>query len=625
MPHGRSATFSLPQLKTREVTLRFRLARAEQFLDSLRQVEARYPWFRLGALVLALLAAYLAFQLLPPLLAWLATLLALAGFVIVARRHSQVIEQVARIEAFCRLLETHLARLALDWEAVPLPAPISIPTGHPFAADLDITGPRSLHQLLDTSAALGGSRRLADWLLAPIPDPQAAIDRQRLVCELVNRPALRTGLELDGRLANPDPAGRWDTGGMMAWLEHRAHSASFRPLLDALILLALANIALFILNAIGLLPPLWGISLAIYLVLQTLRFRESGEVFDEAYDLARQLGRLRVVLSGIESIPAGPGSQLAGICAPLHMPGQSPSAALRRIGGIVSAASLRNNPFLALLLNLLGPWDLYFAYQLERFKQSLRGMLPAWLNAWHELEALAALANYAALHPQATFPIIQSGQGRPIFSAQAMGHPLIPAGARVDNDFHLDRLGEVVIITGSNMSGKSTFLRTLGINLVLAYAGGPVTASRLATIPFRLFTSMTLSDSLSDGISFFYAEVRRLKDLLDQLESGHPYPLLFLIDEIFRGTNNRERQQGSRAYTQALVNRNGVGLISTHDLELAHLAETSPSIHNFHFREDILGSEMVFDYTIRPGPSPTTNALRIMALAGLPVPPKQDP
>lgn len=616
---------SLPQSQHRQAILRARLVRAEQFLASRRQVEARYPWIRLSALALALLATYLAFQLLPPLLAWLAALLTLSGFVIVTRRHDRIIAQVARIEAFCRLLETHLARLGLDWEAIPLPAPLTVPTGHPFAADLDITGPRSLHQLLDTSAALGGSHRLATWLLAPVPDLKATTERQELVREMISRPALRTRLELDGRLANPEPAGRWDTGGLLAWLERRTHHASFRPLLDWLVILALANLALFGLNVFGLLPPLWGISLTLYLALQALRFRESSEVFDEAYDLARQLGRLRDVLSGIERIPPDPAARLTAICAPLQAPGQRPSVTLRRIGWIVSAASLRNNPFLALLLNLLGPWDLFFAYQLERFKLSLREMLPAWLDAWHELEALAALANYAALHPQATFPILQTGETCPVLTAESIGHPLIPTAARVDNNFHLDRLGEVVIITGSNMSGKSTFLRTLGINLVLAYAGGPVTASRLETIPFRLFTSMTLSDSLSDGISFFYAEVRRLKALLDQLESSHPYPLFFLIDEIFRGTNNRERQQGSRAYTRALVDRRGVGLISTHDLELAHLAETSSAIHNFHFREDIRGSEMVFDYTIRPGPSPTTNALRIMALAGLPISPKQDP
>jgi len=608
-------------VRDRQAGLNNRLARAGRRLERLRQVERRFPWLRLGLLGLGLLATYLAFQLLPAPAAWLVTLLSLAVFVSVTVRHNHVIEQIQRIETFCQMLQSHLARLMLDWDGIPPSAALNFPARHPFAGDLDLTGPRSLHQLLDTATALGGSRRLGDWLLAKVPDPAAARRRQALVRELLARPALRSALELDGRLASPEPGRRWDTSALLDWLAQRNRSSSFRPLLDVLAVLALVNIVLFVLNAFGQIPPLWVAAVAIYLGLQSLRYRESGEVFDEAYQLAHQLRRLRAVLLNIENTPCQPDSFLAEICAPLRAPGQRPSAALRRIGWLVSAASLRGNPFLGLLLNLLAPWDMFFAYRLERFKQLLSGVLPAWLDAWHELEALTALANYAALHPQATFPIIHAADTRPVFTAQAAGHPLIPETSRVNNDFTLDQLGQAVIITGSNMSGKSTFLRTLGTNLVMAYAGSPVPAARFETIPFRVFTSMTLSDSLNDGISFFYAEVRRLKALLDQLEAPHPYPLFFLIDEIFRGTNNRERRQGSHAYTRALVGRNGVGFISTHDLELAHQAESNPAVANFHFREDIRGDKMVFDYTIRPGSSPTTNALRIMALAGLPVDP----
>jgi DNA mismatch repair ATPase MutS len=180
------------------------------------------------------------------------------------------------------------------------------------------------------------------------------------------------------------------------------------------------------------------------------------------------------------------------------------------------------------------------------------------------------------------------------------------------------------------MSGKSTFLRTLGVNLVLAYAGAPVAARFLRTRPFRLFTCIHVSDSLSDGISYFYAEVRRLKALLVELqragEVGHDgaqsaagYPIFYLIDEIFRGTNNREREIGSRAYVRALAGAYGTGVISTHDLELVHLAEEFPGIRNFHFREEVLGERLAFDYRLRPGPCPTTNALKIMEMEGLPV------
>jgi DNA mismatch repair ATPase MutS len=180
-------------------------------------------------------------------------------------------------------------------------------------------------------------------------------------------------------------------------------------------------------------------------------------------------------------------------------------------------------------------------------------------------------------------------------------------------------MGEVIVITGSNMSGKSTFLRTVGVNLCLAYAGAPVNAAYLKTNLSRLFTCIQVSDSLTDGISYFYAEVRRLKALLDALEKKHDLPLFFLIDEIFRGTNNRERQIGGRAFVQSLIGGHGAGLISTHDLELIVLAEELAEVSNFHFQEEVTQGRMLFDYKVRPGPSRTTNALQIMQMEGLPV------
>ncbi len=606
--------------------LKFRVARVEHHLIRLRQVENRFPWIRLGVLLLLLLVIYFAFSLLSFLLASLITLGALGVFIVVALLHRRVIEHITRLEVFQNLLRAHLARLNLDWENIPGAADLTVPPGHPFAKDLDILGERSLHQLLDTCVSLGGSQRLADWLLQPIPNPQQIGLRQALVSELLERPIFRTRLELNGLLARP-PAElqapvhhRWDLSGLLRWLNLRQSTASLRPRLILLSLLALFDLILFLLYLVGGLPPLWAVTLVIYLGLQSLKFTETSEVFGEAYSLARQLERLRPILVDLERTPYITNSRLAEVSAPFWRGPQRPSAALARIGRIVSAASLRNNPFLSLLLNLIMPWDLFFAYQLERYKEELHTILPIWLERWYELEALTALANFAALHPESRFPQLLNLGEHPVFLGKAIGHPLIPPTVRVTNDFDIQQLGQVTIITGSNMSGKSTFLRTLGVNLVLAYAGSPVIAQEFATQPFRLFTSMNLSDSLSDGISFFYAEVRRLKMLLEQLHAPAPQPLFFLIDEIFRGTNNRERQLGSRAYTEALVGGNGVGLISTHDLELAHLSEALPFVQNRHFREDIQAGKMIFDYTLRSGPSPTTNALKIMALAGLPVP-----
>ncbi len=274
-----------------------------------------------------------------------------------------------------------------------------------------------------------------------------------------------------------------------------------------------------------------------------------------------------------------------------------------------------------ILINALFPWDLSVAALLRRVKADLARALPEWLSIWHELEALGSLATFAYLNPEAAFPDVlpEAQASAPLLKARRIGHPLIREERRVCNDFEIERTGEVVIITGSNMAGKSSFLRTLGINLCLAYAGGAVQASSLRVGLFRLYSSMRVNDSVSDGISFFYAEVQRLKAILDALESDDPLPLLFLIDEIFRGTNNRERLIGSRAYLRALVGKHGAGVIATHDLELVKLADEFPSILNAHFREDVVDGRMVFDYLLRPGPCPTTNALKVMRLAGLPV------
>jgi DNA mismatch repair ATPase MutS len=307
------------------------------------------------------------------------------------------------------------------------------------------------------------------------------------------------------------------------------------------------------------------------------------------------------------------------LCQPFLQADQRPSQQLKQVSRLVAAAGLTQNPALALALHLISPWNLYFAYRMEQYKADLADLLPQWLEVWFELEALSSLAGLAYLNPNYAFPTISVDQAAPLFQAQQLGHPLLPRGAKVCNDFTLTAPGEVIILTGSNMSGKSSFLRTVGVNLRLAYAGGPVDAADCQVRLLRLFSCLNVSDSVTDGISYFYAEVKRLKALLKELEQDNGYPLCYLIDEIFRGTNNRERYLGSLAYIRTLVGQHGAGLIATHDLELVKLADEIARIKNYHFREDVVEGRMVFDYQLRPGPCPTTNALRIMALEGLPV------
>ncbi len=606
------------------------ISRLEKRLAQMEQFNERFFWARLGTLLAGGLGVFFCFFFGPARLGWLVLGASVAVFAAIVFLHRRLDRHILRFGLSRKYTLSQIARIRLDWDQIPLPFAGQSDYLHPFGADLNLTGPRSLHHLIDQAVSQGGSQRLRAWLLAPEPDLKKINSHQSILQELAPRPGFRSRLALNGALVAPksDPArdggawdgGAWDGEGLLRWLSQRQPARSIRPKLIALTGLALLNGLLFVFQQLGRLPSLWVASLILYVVLYMFIFRNLGDVFGDAYHLGRTLQRFRAVLAFLEVYPYQPGSHLARLCQSFWSGATKPSSYLRTLELVISGTSLRTNPFIWAPLNLLVPWDLYFAYRLEICQRELNDRLPAWLDSWYELEALNSLANFAYLNPGYSYPTLLGEQARPVFSVSGLGHPLLPAGNRVCNDFELDETGEIAIVSGSNMSGKSTFLRTLGINLCLAYTGAPVTAARLHTRPFRLFTCIQVSDSLNDGISYFYAEVRRLRALLDEYQRPHPYPLFFLIDEIFRGTNNTERQIGSQAFVETLVGGNGVGVISTHDLELVRLAERFSQVKNVHFREEVQAERMIFDYRLRPGPCPTTNALKIMQLEGLPVP-----
>ncbi len=575
-------------------------------------------WLFIGGVVIAFVALLFGLGGVG-LVAFLALVVA---FLVVVVFHRRLIGTRLRYQRAQALTAAQVARVTLDWENIPDAPELPASPAHAFAADLNLVGERSLHRLLDTSASLGGSARLRDWLLEPTPDPTTIEKRQAVLRELGERPGFRTMLLLSGLQVRETLSARWDSDKMLRWLQEAQPPRGLGRLLAALLVLAAADVILFTLYALGLLPPVWMATLALYGGIYLFNYRAYNELFEQTFRLGDFLDHLRAVLVGLETYPYAADGALRATAAPFLNGQERPTAYLRRIGWLASAASMGENPVLGFVINLLAPWNLFFALVMERYKAGLRRTLPGWLDAWYELEALNSLGNFAYLNPDYTFPTIQAeatAQADPVFAAHAIGHPLIAPKLKVCNDFQVSGLGQVALVTGSNMSGKSTFLRTLGINLVLAYAGGPVNAERMETLPFRLFTAIQVSDSLSYGISYFYAEVRRLKALLDALERADDLPLFFLVDEIFRGTNNEERRIGSQAFVRALVDGRGTGVISTHDLELTHLSESEPRVRNLHFREDVSAGRMLFDYKLRPGPSETTNALKIMAMEGLPV------
>ncbi|MBX3010497.1 MAG: hypothetical protein KF832_03280 [Caldilineaceae bacterium] len=590
----------------------------QQHLDRLQPQSNRYSWLRVLIFGLGLALSAL---MLYTLGGWffggglLVTLL-LFGFVVY--RHNQLEATIQALTTLQTIKRTQVARCALDWATIP-PARQTQPRyAHPFEADLDLVGPRSLHRLLDTTVTAAASQRLRNWLTDPPPTAETLLQRQRLVRELIPRVHFRNKLQLYGQLLLSDGEA-WSAERLLAWLHPHGSVAVRRRWVVGLGLLALVNAILFLLYRFAGLPPWWQLTLGLYALLYFWHSRTLNHTFEEAKKLEDDISRISQVFGHVERYGYSGAPALAELCTPFRTEGRRPSHYLRRISRIVAATGVQGNPVLAVLLNVLLPWGLLFAWRLEVWKASVANELPIWLAVWAELEALSALAGYGWLNPTATFPHFLVEDGSPIFMVQGLGHPLLPAHQKVRNDFTVTTLGAVAVLTGSNMSGKSTLLKALGVNLALAYAGGVVDAQALCTLRFRLFTCIKVSDSVTDGISYFYAEVQRLKALLDALAISAELPLFFAVDEIFRGTNNRERLLGSRAYIHALVGKQGIGLISTHDLELVRLADELTNVTNYHFRDEIVDGQMVFDYQLRPGPSPTTNALRIMRLAGLPV------
>ena len=592
-----------------------RLERRLQRLDILSRNVSR---LRIALVLAGILCALAAERFLGGRVAWLTLGVFGAAFVAAAVRHRRVYRSGVRHVAWKRIKSIHVARMTPDWADIPLPPDMTPDPEHPFAADLNLFGPRSVHHLLDTSASYGGCARLRSWLLNPLDTPEAVRERQLIVRELTPLARFRDRLQLHGLLLGTQPQARWSADKVVDWLRDES-PPRLTPWVWGLGALALVNVALAVPYAMGYLPPWWATTLLAYLILYVYKHRAARSLFVDAYQLERVLRHLRAVLIFLESFPYGRTPHLAKLCEPYWRATEKPSASLRQIVRIAGAAGVQQSHLLGFLVNVLVPWDLFFADRLNRYKATAKATLPVWIHTWYDLEALCALATHSYLHPDNIFPDIVPQNGGPILEARRLGHPLLPNAERVHNDFRLDAPGEIALITGSNMSGKSTFLRTLGVNLCLAYAGASVHAEKLHTVPLRLFTCIQVADSVTDGISYFYAEVRRLKALLAALNAEDEAPLLYLIDEIFRGTNNHERLAGSRAYIRTLAKGRGVGVISTHDLELVGMADDVPGIHNFHFREDISDGRMVFDYRLRPGPCPTTNALKIMHMAGLPV------
>ena len=612
---------------TRLEQLEKQIARLERRAKSLNEISRKYWIARRIVFVCGALLALAFCNFAGRTAAWVVAGVLVIVFSVVTFFHNKVRDSLTRNSLLIEIKKIQIARIHLDWEHIPPSDPLAHPIpGHAFETDLDITGERSLHRLLDCAVTKEGSERLKAWLLNALPDAQLIARRQTLVQELKAHSWFRDKLQLLSAVArrNVGPSrpragtsNLWNSSILVDWLKRTERKGSLLSTVVLLFVLSALNIVTIVLSVLEVIPPIWPITFVIYTGTILLKQGRIATAWGELQGLEKMLTHFQIVFRYLESRCYENTPGVANICALFVDEGRRPSVEMKRLGRLAAALGIRTNPILSLLVHLLVPWDFFFTYRLELLKDELAHLMPRWLDAWHELEALNSLANFAYLNPHYVVPELSSDTNR--FAARKLGHPLLKPDSKVCNDFELSEGQKIVILTGSNMAGKSTFLRTIGVNLCLAYAGAPVNAEKLDTSLFRIFTCIKVSDSVQDGLSYFYAEVKRLQALLAAASMKGELPVLFLIDEIFRGTNSRERLIGSRSYIRATSQTTAVGLVATHDLELIKLADEIKGVVNHHFREEVYDGRMVFDYRLRPGPCPTTNALKIMRLEGLPV------
>jgi hypothetical protein len=545
------------------------------------------------------------------------------GLVVV---HGQVLRRRDNAARWVRVNEDAEARSTDAWRDLPNDGERFKNPLHPYAGDLDLFGRGSLFQRLCVAQTLFGQQRLAAFLMNRA-SPGDIAERQEAVKELA--PLLDSRQELEAlALAVAEPRGdaaspskrprRWlDPEPLLQWAEGKPGFLHNRALVAVAFVAPPLTVGWMITCAVlGLHPINWIAAVVAHaIVLMTAR-RHASAVFAAVSANQGEFLRFGPMLSLLESLPVK-GRALEDLKRSVQSQrGEPPSQSMRRFERIVSWFEVRHNGLVYPFINVLLLWDIHCVIALERWQLQCGKGLRAWFQALGELEALSSLAAFAADNDDYVFAELAP---EPVFEAEGLGHPLVDKKKRVDNDIHLSGPGRGLLVTGSNMSGKSTLLRAMGVNAVLALAGAPVAARRFRLFPLAVRTSMRISDSLSQGVSHFYAEIRTLKSVLDAARGNTP--VLFLLDEILHGTNSRERQIGARWVLGELLRLGGLGAVSTHDEGLCQLPEPlSSQLAQVHFRETMAGEEMTFDYRLRQGPVTSGNALRLMRSLGIPVP-----
>jgi hypothetical protein len=479
---------------------------------------------------------------------------------------------------------------------------------HPYSYDLDIFGKASLFQYICRTTSRPASDQLAGYLKQPAAREEILL-RQKAVAELRPLTDWRQELMTLGYLnagAGNDPAP------LMQWLgsdDLFRKTGRERIITVCLSLLALAAVISVVTGVpAGILAPVIGVNFIFYFT----RFRRISKLQEQvsrSSDLLRAYSAIIRLIEGRRFT-----SPLLQKLQSVFRDEIAASDRIRKLSKLVGRLDWRLNMLISAPLNLLFFTDIHFCLALEKWKRRHAARIPGWFASMAEFEVLASLGNMAFNNPEWAFPKVTEDYF--VFRAEDMGHPLIPAGRRIGNGFNAEGAGKAIIVTGSNMSGKSTFLRTCGVNAVLAFAGAPVCASAFTVSFVRLHSSMRISDSLEENISSFYAELRRLRAIITGAESD---PKAFLLlDEILRGTNSDDRYTGSVALIKQLTGYGAVAMVATHDLRLAGLDREIPqAIENYHFDVKVKDEELFFDYRLTPGICSSFNASLLMKKMGI--------
>jgi len=541
---------------------------------------------------------------------FLVLLLLPAGvFAYLAVAHENRLQKIRDRRRSIVFYERGLARIEDRWAGTGETGERFLDPAHPYARDLDIFGPASLFELLCTARTRAGEETLARWLLNAAPIAEL-LSRHVATAELKDRTDLREQLFCIGETVrvgvHPDALAIW--GERKPLLNSRA----IRVTSTVLALLWIGGIIAW---------GIWGLGAAA-LAISALnlawahrihaRWDEAADKIEEAtHDLDVLAGVLRLIDHGQYSA-----SRLAALQSRLKHANFTPSDAIRKLDRTVGYLENRRNPAMR-LLDVLTFWSAQCVFRAEKWQGEFGPHIRGWLEAVGEFEALTALAGYAFEHPADILPhFVEHG---PLFDAVEMAHPLLPGIKAIRNDVKFGDGLQLIVLSGPNMAGKSTFIRSVGVNAVLAQCGAPVRAKLFRISPLAVAASICVLDSLSGGTSRFYAEIQRLK-VAEDLAAGE-MPVLFLMDELLSGTNSHDRLEGTRLIVRSLMERGAIGIVSTHDLALAEIPSTMPDrAENCHFEDRLEDGKLIFDYKLKSGVVKTSNALELMRSIGLGMP-----